>query len=106
MPFHLLVRKTTYERLLKVPRDLAARRAEALELIGQELQARRLQGAVGAREDVRSHLDDDGVGRGDHFLADGIDHDALSEPAACGQRLSWRAGGFVRRANRLAASAK
>src|SRR5262249_42388919 len=54
--------------------DLASGGAEAVDLVGQRLKAGRLQGAVGAGEHVGADLDDDGVGQGDDFLADGVEH--------------------------------
>src|SRR5439155_20393465 len=43
--------------------DAAAGLAQAVQLVGQGLQAGRLQGAVGAGQDVGADLDDDGVGQ-------------------------------------------
>ena len=62
-------------------RDLPARLPEALDLIGQFLQARRLQPAVRPGEHVRADLDDDRMGQGDHFLADRINHARQAGPS-------------------------
>ena len=53
---------------------LRPRGAQPLQLVGQGLDAGRFQGAVGAGQHVGADLDDDGVGQGDDFLANRIDH--------------------------------
>ena len=54
--------------------DLAAGGAQPVQLVGQGLHAGRLQGAVGPGQHVGADLDDDGVGQGDDFLANRVDH--------------------------------
>ena len=53
---------------------LAAGGPQAVDLVGESLDARRFQRAVGAGEHVGADLDDDGVGQGDDFLPDRIEH--------------------------------
>ena len=54
--------------------DFAARLPDAMDLIGQELQPGRVEQTGFGGQHVGADLDDHGVGLGDDFLANGIDH--------------------------------
>ncbi len=48
--------------------------AQALKLIGQRLQTRRIERAVFVGQYVGAYLDDHRMGQGDDFLANGVEH--------------------------------
>jgi len=62
---------------------LLARLADALDAVRQRLDAALVQGAIGAGQYVGADLDDDGVGLGNDFLTNRIDH-AWFQPACAG----------------------
>jgi len=55
-------------------RDLAARKPNAAKLVGEGLQAERIESSVFQGQDIGADLDHGRVGRGDDFLADRVDH--------------------------------
>src|SRR5262249_29695119 len=55
-------------------RNLPARLAATLNLVGKGGHASRVEDAVGTGEDVGPYLDNHGVGQGNNFLTDRIDH--------------------------------
>ena len=66
---------------------LAALATEPLELVGQRLEMLAGSSVPSARgEHVGAHLDDDGVGQGDDFLTNGIDHNFPTESDASQKR--------------------